>query len=277
MFIVGATGSGKSYAALSLGEAIDPLRPAINADGTPKLNKAGNPVTTGFDISRVAFSADEFLRIVRRDLPPGSAVLFDEAGVDAGARRSMSSINIVMSHTFQTIRNKNNVVFITVPSMSMVDKHIRMLSHLLLVTKGINYVSGVARLRVYTMIPSTMTDTIYRPHPVLRIKGGQKVAIIHVRVSKPSTTLIRAYERAKTRFGNRLLDDGWVKVVGDVEKGSRLTPTEKSIYEAITKWRLKPKEIAQKLNLQVKGIYDHISSIRRKGYLLERASKKSQI
>lgn len=61
MLFVGQIGTGKSYAAMSLGEQIDP----------------------GFDINRIVFSADEFVEALNKDesLVRGSVIMWDEAGV----------------------------------------------------------------------------------------------------------------------------------------------------------------------------------------------------
>ena len=66
MLFVGQTGTGKSYAAMSLAEHVDP----------------------NFNINRVVFTADEFIAILNQDktMVKGSVIMWDEAGVGMPAR-----------------------------------------------------------------------------------------------------------------------------------------------------------------------------------------------
>lgn len=259
IFIVGPVGSGKSYAGLALGEAVDPIREI-------KDKKTGKIVKTGFDISRVAFTSNTFLELVAKNYPPGSCIMFEEAGVGAGARRSMSSVNVAMSHAFQTIRSRNHVIIITVPSMGFVDKHVRTVSHLLLLANSIDYEKEISYFKIYALLQSNFKTKIYTPHPVMRLGNGRRAKLTHIGFSKPSVTLLRAYEKGKYKFGTNVLLEGKKKIDLDPDHDINLTPTEKKIYTAITRWDLKPNKIAKQLDTSTRNIYAHITEMRRKGY-----------
>ncbi|MBD6956475.1 MAG: PhoH family protein, partial [Thermoplasmatales archaeon] len=77
IFFIGPPGSGKSYGALSLASSVDPT----------------------FNVDRVVFSVEEFMDVfmkeetdpktgekIQKFLPKGSAIVFDDAGVDINAR-----------------------------------------------------------------------------------------------------------------------------------------------------------------------------------------------
>lgn len=54
------TGSGKSLASIRLAERVDPA----------------------FSVDRIVFTVKEFIALVNAGLPPGSVIVFDDAGID---------------------------------------------------------------------------------------------------------------------------------------------------------------------------------------------------
>jgi DNA-binding CsgD family transcriptional regulator len=152
--------------------------------------------------------------------------------------------------------------------MSMVDKHVRMLAHILLRTDGIDYKRELARLKVHRMIPSTFKDKIYIPHPNLILPTGQKIIITKILLSKPSIGLVRSYENAKTRFGNALIRSGREKTTKNPDASMlQLTPTERKIFDAVKTWNLRPMEIAQRIGMSPEEVYRHMTNIRKKGFI----------
>lgn len=118
----GGTGSGKSFSALRLAHEIDRA-----TDWSPR-----------FDLSKCVFLPSDFLDLVRRKLPRGSFIVWDEMGVEANARKWYSLKNMLISYVTQTFRYKNYGVLYTVPSLSFVDKQIRLLFHAYIEMKGVN-------------------------------------------------------------------------------------------------------------------------------------------
>jgi hypothetical protein len=59
-----------------------------------------------------------------RQSSPGDALLLDEAEQGADKRRSMSGSNVTLSKYWDGLRYKNNVTFVTMPSMLSVDKRL---------------------------------------------------------------------------------------------------------------------------------------------------------
>ena len=60
----GETGSGKSLSSIRLAERVDP----------------------NFNVDRIVFTVQDFLALVNSGLPPGSVIVFDDAGLGINAR-----------------------------------------------------------------------------------------------------------------------------------------------------------------------------------------------
>jgi hypothetical protein len=106
-----ATGIGKTTAAVSLCRAFDPAWSATD---------------------RATLDPHEYLRLYR-NLPPKSAVLFDEIGAAMDNRRSQASVNLDISHDLQTLRVRQITTVFTVPSPDVIDKRLKMFTDYTLV------------------------------------------------------------------------------------------------------------------------------------------------
>jgi len=105
---IGKPGAGKSFAALSLAEILDP----------------------DFSIKRVAFNSTEFINILKDEsIPSGSVIVFDEAGVGINAKQFQSTTNKMINYIMQVFRYRNLIVFFTVPHFDFIDKSTRSLFH----------------------------------------------------------------------------------------------------------------------------------------------------
>ena len=110
LVFVGDTGSGKSYSSISLAEKIDP----------------------GFSAERIVFTTLDFLKLVNSNLPAGSVVIFDDAGLGIPAREWQATSAKIFGKLFQGFRYKNIVSMITVPNITFIERQSRMLMHLYL-------------------------------------------------------------------------------------------------------------------------------------------------
>lgn len=177
----GACGSGKSYAAMRLCSLVDPK----------------------FDMSRVVFTAEEFLALVNSDLPAGSAIMWDESGVNLDARSFMSVMNKVTSYVLQTFRHKNYFVVFTVPSMSFLDNRARTLTNALVIMKSIDRKKHKSRAKFYFVDCNARTGKVYTVLP--RVKGPRGVTVLtHLNFSMPPKKLRDAYEKKKQAFTKKL-------------------------------------------------------------------------
>ena len=108
LVFVGDTGSGKSYAAISLAEQVDP----------------------NFSADRIVFTTREFISLVNSDLPKGAVIIFDDAGLGIPAREWQRLSAKIFGKLFQGFRYKNLVSMITVPDISFIERQSRLLMHL---------------------------------------------------------------------------------------------------------------------------------------------------
>lgn len=103
MLIVGEMGSGKSLAAVSIADRIDP---------------------TFKDNPRVVYTVMDFLELLR-SMKKGQAVIFDECGVGVPAREWQKVQNKIMSILAQILRYKNVCVIFTTPNIRFIDINLR--------------------------------------------------------------------------------------------------------------------------------------------------------
>ncbi len=105
--IVGQTGSGKSYTAMSLAMMMD----------------------TSFNIDRINFKAKDFLKTTNRDLDEGSVIMFDEAGIDVSSREWYTDRNKAINNVVETFRRDNLICIWTTPNFGNLDKKVRSYFH----------------------------------------------------------------------------------------------------------------------------------------------------
>ena len=100
----GEVGSGKSWAAVRMAEALDP----------------------NFSAANVAFNVEEFMELAANDdFGRGSIIVLDEAGVAAGNRKWYEVANEVLDYVTQTWRSLNRGAIMTAPDLDLIDSHVR--------------------------------------------------------------------------------------------------------------------------------------------------------
>jgi len=181
--IVGETGSGKSYAALSLARAID----------------------KDFGVNKIIFTYTDLIKVAEeRRFRKGSCVVFDEVSAEAlQARDFMSKKNKNLSALLQTFRNLNYIVIFTSPDMSYIDKQARRLMHLVMVTSHINYESEYCSLKIYMLSINRVSGKVYYKFPTW-VYEGTPYSVEYISLPKPPEPIITVYERKKRKFQKRL-------------------------------------------------------------------------
>jgi hypothetical protein len=162
--IVGQTGSGKSYAAMKLGETFD-----FNQD---------------FDINHVIFSIDEFYQAMTT-MRNNCFIVFDEAGLGFSHREYQTQINKMLAMVFQTFRYKFLNVIFTMPKLGFLDYVGRSLLH------GVIRMTDQGEGVIYRVQPNYLGSEIYTP----------KLGI--AKFGLPSKALTEAYEAKKVSFLNQ--------------------------------------------------------------------------
>ena len=103
----GKPGSGKSYTSLAIAELFYP----------------------NIDVSEsVFFTPKDFAKKVSEKLPKGYPLIMDDAGLSIHSSEAMGKEIRAISKTLQSIRHRNCLVFLTVPSLALLAKSTRILS-----------------------------------------------------------------------------------------------------------------------------------------------------
>jgi len=178
--ICGATGSGKSYSALTLAKLI------------------GGQVF-------VVFTPIEFLRLLNSEkLSKGDVIVFDEAGVGMSSREWYSIQNKLLGTILQTFRNMNVAVIFTTPNLTFIDVQARKLFHSYFETAFLDYKKEEAHLKAFDIQVNSRMDKIYYKKPRFADDNGRVYTMSHLILDKPDEKIVAYYEEKKTRYTKEL-------------------------------------------------------------------------
>jgi len=184
LIIVGETGSGKSWASLRIAERLDPK----------------------FTIDNVVFDVVSFINAVE-NAKKGTAIVFDEVGIGASNRSSMSNINKAVSALAQSFRHRNTFNILTLPSFDMVDKHLRQLAHFQIETIMVANDKCLTKFKTIQNNPGY--GKVYRKY----VHASNDTVITRLNINKPSKRLIDPYEKKKVEFTTALYNELRTKVI----------------------------------------------------------------
>ena len=173
LVFVGDTGSGKSYSSISLAEKIDP----------------------NFTADRIVFTTLDFLKLVNSNLPPGSVIIFDDAGLRIPAREWQATSAKIFGKLFQGFRYKNLIAMITVPNIAFIERQSRMLMHLYLEATDTQGIMKPFR----PFFPFRGDDRLGFRYPTME-RGGREIKVKLSVYDLPSQKIIQAYELKKKAY-----------------------------------------------------------------------------
>lgn len=178
--VVGSTGSGKSYAALAAAEILD----------------------KNFNINHVTFSLPEFLELINSNLPSGSVIIFDEAGLAMARRDYFSKDNKDVIKLLQLFRHKNYIVFFTVPDIGFIDKNAVKLLHAIWEMKKVTPSLNRSTVKAKYVYVNPVEDKNYSGrYLIYRNKIDNAIRKIqYIYFKKPSVKLNRQYEAKKEEY-----------------------------------------------------------------------------
>jgi len=193
MGIVGETGSGKSWTALSIMQTIYAL------------------LDREFHVQKcMTWTPYQFMTQHNAGYPKGSCICLDEGGTAINAKKFMSNVNIAIGNLFQTSRRYNYIYLINLPDITFLDKTTRKLLHVIIETRKIDHKNNRSYV-VPKLVQCNRSDIdnksdskiMYRflriqlPHEPMRPLKG-------VWVYKPTDSVIEEYEVLKKDFTDRL-------------------------------------------------------------------------
>jgi len=202
----GKTGSGKSYATLRL--AFDcSLLFAKRLGGRPEdyftLNNVG--ILTG----------EETLRIAKNIKPHGIYILDDAGAEGLSSRKWQSEQNEVMTKLLQTFRTNENLLIMSSPDKSFVDKIARTLIHYKITMAQAHFDKG------FTLGKLSMVRKIYTKdgstnlYPFIRMHG---MVINYVKFILPPKAMCDAYDKKRARIEREMNLDSIARMEGNQEE-----------------------------------------------------------
>lgn len=219
--IVGREGKGKSHTSLKIGHIVDPQ----------------------FTHERVCFDPADFIKQCR-DLPPGSAIVLDEAGVGMGVRSWYSEEQIATNKLMQVIRDENLIGIFTLPNLDELDSQTRSRLHALIemieTYPGEGY--AVAKWRDIKTFPAEESKGIIKPFPEVKVNGVPR-RVTRVSFTPPPADVVEPYEERKATFQDDLYEET-LEVLEDDEVDEDAPQT--------------PKEVAQDI-LDNEGVEEYVS------------------
>lgn len=193
--------SGKSWTGLSIGLLCDP---EFNGD-------------------RCIFSARELMDLINSGkLSPGSAVLFDEAGIEMNSRTWNSITNKVLNYLIQTFRHRNFILIFTSPYLDFIDSATRKLFHAEFETIHINEKAKTCMLKPKLLQYNSERKKFYRKYLRVMVKGKGYIPIMKWKVPKPPQELIDRYEERKKEFTTKLNE----RIMADLERAQQKKRTK---------------------------------------------------
>lgn len=211
ILVGGPRGSTKSGVSITLGDAID----RDQKTGEPRFRLSEEYFPKGFTLApndampRVLFQPSIFLKMLAKgDLPPGSAIIWDETGVEADARDFQSKKNKLLKRTLETVRSMNLVLFLTAPTVFSYDISLRRSASYYIECSGaIRTAAGgrYGKTRIYKIQTNSKTGKTY--YKLLRYYEpvtGRVAKLERFDVPKPPAYLERPYKRYKKLFQTTL-------------------------------------------------------------------------
>lgn len=189
--VIGKTGSGKTWSAISICEMMAVL------DGVP------------FTIDHIVFSLKELMDLINSGkLKRGSKIVFDEPQCSISAREFQSDANKVFNLLVSTFRHRNLSLFFCTPFESLLDKNTRKLFHARFETLSINPNKKTCRLKPRFLEYSDFKPEPYRKRLVVCYKdkagNSRSDRMFFWDVPKPNSDLIDLYEAKKLEFTDNL-------------------------------------------------------------------------
>jgi len=271
--VVGKTGSGKTWSAMSICEKISKL------SGVP------------FGLDNIVFSLRELMELINSDkLQKGSCIIFDEPQVSISARDFQSEANKVFNFLVTTFRHRNFNLFFCSPFESLLDRTTRRLFLVKFQTQGINFRNGTCRILPKYLEYADNKEEPYRKGMIICFKSNgvnKSEKLVYWDVPKPSKELVKQYEAKKLAFTTRLninimnrlqkYDDSGKSITAEVRPTKRELDERKPLTEkqlrtmrvfANVKEQNKYKIASKMLGIDRRTIRDHLELAKNKGYTL---------
>lgn len=219
----GKTGTGKSYASLRLAYDCSLLF-AKKLGGRPEdyftLNNVG--ILTGEETIRIAKNIKQY-----------GIYILDDAGAEGlSSRKWQSKQNEVMTKLLQTFRTNNNLLLLSSPDKSFVDKIARTLIHYKITMTNAFFDKGISLGKLTGVKKVYTKDNSSNYYPFLRMHG---MVFNYIAFTLPPKALCDAYDRKRKRIEREMnlraiaeLEEGKNKEAAKIEKREKKTEAEEA-------------------------------------------------
>lgn len=191
--IVGEEGSGKSYTAIGLANAVDPT----------------------FTPDRVLFEISDLLKILRDgEHEPGHAYVLDEAGVSMGKRTWQERGQVLANQALQLIRSHNLALFFTLPRLGELDSQAqgRLQAFFEIVEKEPDE-QVVGKWKYMDPDRTDETGQIYKKFPRV-YRNGQRIRVTRLKFAPPPAELTDPYEERKADYQEQVYAETLAELEG---------------------------------------------------------------
>lgn len=147
----------------------------------------------------MAFSAEEFLSLIRAGLEPGSFILADEIGAWFGARDWHSKGSRNLTKIIEIFRQYRLGVVGTAPLFGQADKTMRTMSDVVIEINKVIRRAGFTGGKYKNIEVNPITNNIMYKFPVIPTENG-KVTTTEFYVDKAPKELVDAYLERKKEF-----------------------------------------------------------------------------
>lgn len=189
--INGPTGSGKTYAAIDFALTLS------------KDNGTNFTIKDNLDFSFVALKKKMNLKCNDK---PGTVFIFEEVGAIGGgaaSREWQSKANTFFFSFMQTARHKNQILLMTCPQFSYLDKGVRQMCHLQITMLHINPKTKKSVAKPFIIQINPMSGKMYPKYLRYRRKG-RKTSLKRIQFDLPPKRIVDEYEKLKLTYTKNL-------------------------------------------------------------------------
>ena len=269
--VVGPTGSGKTYHAISFCE---------------EISKQNNVY---FGIDNIVFSLNELMSLINSaKLQKGSCILFDEPQISISNREFQSRANKVFNYLLTTFRHRNFILMFCTPYEDLLDKTSRKLFHAKFQMMSIDKKHKTSTSKPLEIEYNSQKGKFYNKFLRVVFKPNNKNKFTSQKLKKltlplANKRLIKQYEAKKMAFTKDLNLKIEMELDNDNRKkaleGKRkpLTDIQDQVYRLLVKFDWNRKKTAETQSLSLASIHYHIKAIQKKGYPVKKAHYRREM
>lgn len=276
--LVGGTGSGKSFAGVSILYWVH-------------IYMHGEPPSIDYMTNRWFFTGKDFMkRMNDENLQKKEGNLWDEMGTSASHKTHQSLQNKAIGWLVQTFRNLEQLVIFTVPTLNFVDKTVRNLLHFQLETRTILTSYKICIVKPLELQYNIRMDKMFYHNLGWPSNDGSGLVDVvdTIGIPIPPKEFVKAYEEKSWEFKKdlnlkiqRMLEksdekEQYANLMGEELILHKCTDRQKRFWELIKGGTTSTNEISAITGVNPSVISENFGYMRRKGLNVDKYLKKKQ-